>query len=139
MPAAVTLTLACRSENLALAGAACRAIGREVLHADVLAANLELAVVETCSNIMRHGHETDGDHTFTIAFEASNGGCLVTIRDAGPAFTFEPRDMPSVDVDLADLPEGGFGLALIHALVDTVEHRRVDGINEIGLFVQRRG
>lgn len=142
MPAAaVTLTVACRLENLALAGAACRAIARELLDDETRAAGMELAIVEACSNIIRHGHPDDVDHTFTIDIaahgEIDGGGCVMTIRDEGPAFTFDAPEMPSIDVPLDEIPEGGYGLALIHAVVDAVEHRRVDGINEIRVIVHR--
>jgi len=137
MNAALTLTVACRAENLALLGSACRAMARQHLGDEALAARVELAVVETCSNIMRHGHPSNPDHTFGISVLANDSGLDLTIRDEGPPYAFDRREMPSFEGDLHDFPEGGFGLPLVFATMDTVDYHHTDGVNEIRLFVRR--
>jgi anti-sigma regulatory factor (Ser/Thr protein kinase) len=45
--------------------------------------------------------------------------------------------MPSMDVDLMDLPEGGFGLAIVAESMDEFERRR-DGDVNITRMLKRR-
>lgn len=137
MSATLTLIIACHGDNLALLGSAFRALAHHHLQDEGLAARVELAVVETCSNIMRHGHPTNPDHTFGITVLANDSGLDLTIRDEGPAFEFDRREMPSFDGDLQNWPEGGFGLPLVFAAMDAVNYQHTDGINEIRLFVRR--
>ncbi len=137
MSACLTLIVACHDDNLALVGSACRALAQQHLHDEGLAARVELAVVETCSNIMRHGHPSNPDHTFGISVLADDSGLDLTIRDEGPKFAFDRRDMPSFGGDLQHWPEGGFGVPLVFATMDAVEYQHRDGVNEIRLFVRR--
>jgi anti-sigma regulatory factor (Ser/Thr protein kinase) len=139
MNATLTLTVACQDENLALLGSACRALAQHHLGDEQLAARVELAIVETCSNIMRHGHPENPEHTFGISVLANDSGLDLTIRDEGPAFVFDRREMPAFAAgDLANWPEGGFGLPLVFATMDAVDYQHTDGINQIRLFVRRR-
>src|SRR5689334_17325405 len=112
MLACLTLIVAYHDDNLVLVDSAFRALPQQHLHDEGLAARVELAVVETCSNIMRHGHPSNPEHTFGILVLAHDSGFDLTIRDEGPKFAFDRRDMPSFDGDLQDWPEGGFGVPL---------------------------
>lgn len=127
-----TLTVGCRLENLAAAAAAARGVAeRRLSPAD--ANEMEVAVTEICSNIIRHGHPHDPEHQFTMTLRGTARGVEVEIRDEGPAFSFEHRTMPRVDVALEDLPEGGFGMALVEAFMDVVEYSREGHVNVIRL------
>jgi len=131
-----TLTIACRMENLGIAAAAARGIAVEVLGpAD--AGLVELAVTEACSNVIRHGHPGDLDHCFNIVFREENDALVVEIRDVGPEFVFERPALPEIGATIEDLPEGGFGVPLIHITMDSVEHWRANGENVIRLVKRR--
>jgi serine/threonine-protein kinase RsbW len=135
----ITLLLCARLDNLALLGAASRAIAREHLASEESAGLVELATVETCSNLIRHGHPDEPHHTFAVDLVAETDRLRIVIRDEGPEFSFDSRPMPAVDGELDDLPEGGFGIALVHASMDAVEHHREDRVNVITLVKRRSG
>jgi serine/threonine-protein kinase RsbW len=123
-------------ENLGLAGATARGIAAEVLGADD-AGLVELAVTEACSNVIRHGHPDDRDHRFSILFREEDDALVVEIHDVGPEFVFERPVLPDVGAAVEDLPEGGFGVPLIHTTMDSVEHWRTNGENVIRLVKRR--
>jgi serine/threonine-protein kinase RsbW len=128
----ITLTIGSRLENIGFIGATVRAIGIEWLGTGA-AALVEIAVTEVCTNIIRHGHPDDPHHEFTIILRGATPGLEIEIRDEGPAYAFEQDTMPSIDVDLEDLPEGGFGMALVHDTMDVVEHCRQGEVNVVRL------
>ncbi len=134
----VTIAVACRLENLGFAGAAARAIAREHLGSEA-GALVEIAVTEICSNIIRHAHPGEPDHEFTVALRGADQAIEIEIRDAGPVFSLASREMPATDVPLADLPETGFGIALVHETMDVVEYGREHGVNTIRLVKRTTG
>lgn len=129
------MVIPCRLEQLGVASAAVRAVADRHLDASD-GALVESAVTEVCSNIIRHGHPGDADHEFTIAADGAGDSIAIEIRDEGPAFSFDVRPLPDVDVPLEDLPEGGFGMALVRQMMNVVEYSRVDGVNIIRLVKQ---
>jgi serine/threonine-protein kinase RsbW len=128
----VTVTVRCRLENLAFTAAAARGVAAEQM-GSAAASLVEIAVTEFCSNIVRHGHPEDPDHEFTMRLRGIERGLEIEIRDAGPIYSVEPSEMPSFDVDLDDLPEGGFGMALVRETMDAVEHFRDGDVNVVRL------
>ena len=137
MNGSITLLVSARLDNLALLGAASRAVAREHLASEESVGLVELATVETCSNLIRHGHSDEPHHAFTVDLIADTDRLRIVIRDEGPAFSFDPRPMPPVDGELANLPERGFGIALVHASLDAVEHHREGPVNVITLIKRR--
>jgi len=135
--AAITFVVAARLENVALLGASCRGIGREHLDSDRDAERLELAVVETCTNIVQHGHPGQPDHTFRVTLTIELDALRVMVYDKGAAFDSTARDMPSLDGSIEDLPTGGFGMGIVEACVDRVEYERSGEANLITLVIRR--
>lgn len=83
---------------------------------DVLA-DIQLAVNEACSNVIRHAYGADdGDGRMDVQLEPKGQRLLIRVHDRGRGFQ-EPSDNPGA----------GLGLALIRALSETVEIREDDG------------
>ncbi len=82
--------------------------------------DLQLAVDEACSNVIRHAYGKQGG-PIQVTIEALDGSLRVTIRDWGKAF--EPSAVPTPDVTapLAERPLGGLGLYLMRQLMDKLE------------------
>jgi serine/threonine-protein kinase RsbW len=130
---ALTIVVPARLECLAWLGSASRGIAREQLGSDADASLVELAVVEICSNVIRHGHPGDPAALVHVVFEG-DGHCLqIEIRDEGPAFSVEQTAMPEIDTTMPvdDLPIGGFGIPIVHALMDAVEYSRDGNVNVV--------
>jgi serine/threonine-protein kinase RsbW len=130
------LTARCRLEQLAAIATAARQMAEPAVGPEA-AALVDLAITEICSNVVRHGHPRDPEHTYDVVVKTLTDAVEIEVRDAGPAFAMNTPEMPSVDVDLMDLPEGGFGIALVAGTMDEFERRREDGVN-ITRMVKRR-
>ncbi len=95
-------------------------------------AQLETAVGELASNTVRHAHgatSAGGEMTLTLA--GYRDRVEGTLRDAGVPYTGPPpaeRTMPD-PLELAELPEGGWGLHLTLAALDELTYTRASDTN----------
>lgn len=96
---------------------------------------LEIALCEVLTNIVQHGFAGAAgapieveveEQPQALVVEVCDTGCAIPrakLEAAGPAaFAFDADD-------IAALPEGGFGLALVKAAFDVVDYRSADGVN----------
>ena len=94
----------------------------------------ELVVAEALNNVVEHAVANRSDPTFELMLSKSNDGIDVEIRDRGIAMPDEQLpagNLPDIDVQLADLPEGGFGWFLIRQLTDDLAYARKDDENHL--------
>lgn len=117
--------------------AATRGVCAQILGDDE-AAELDLALVEAATNVVKHGLAGRADGRLRVQLTLTETSVEVVLRDDGPAFDpladagsapWEQADYQSFD----DLPEGGFGLGLIRALVDGCAYRHEAGDNVLTL------
>lgn len=88
--------------------------------------SLDTAIVELTANVIQHANR-GRSITATLTVVVYPERVEATLSDTGEVgdIDVEGRTMP----DAAELAESGRGIPLMKALVDTVEHRRVDGFN----------
>jgi serine/threonine-protein kinase RsbW len=82
--------------------------------------NLQLAVHEACTNIVEHAYanQPTGRIRTTITLNHTPRRLVVELHDTGQSF-----DITAVTVPDLDTPqEGGYGLFLIHSLMDEVSY-----------------
>jgi serine/threonine-protein kinase RsbW len=130
------LTAHCRLEQLAAIATAARQMAEPAVGPEA-AALVDLAITEICSNVVRHGHPREPDHTYDVVVKTLADAVEIEVRDVGPAFAMHTPAMPSVDVDLMNLPEGGFGIALVAEMMDEFAQWR-DGDVNITRMLKRR-
>jgi serine/threonine-protein kinase RsbW len=130
------LTAHCRLDQLEAIATAARHMAEPSVGSEA-AALVDLAITEICSNVVRHGHPRDPEHTYDVVVKTMTDAVEIEVRDVGPAFEMGTPRMPSVDVDLMNLPEGGFGVALVAATMDEFERRREDGVNVTRMLKRR--
>jgi serine/threonine-protein kinase RsbW len=107
------------------------------------AGDVELALVEAVTNVVRHGYGPQGG---PIRIEASQvpEGLVVRIFDWGrpiPGEALAGAGLSRFDFDPDDLdaiPSGGMGLSLITAVMDDVSYRSDDGQNILTLLRRAR-
>lgn len=97
--------------------------------------DIPLLFAEVLNNIVEHAYQDSHDGEFAIDATLNGPMMIAKVHDWGPPANLHfTGQMPDVDnVDLDDLPEGGFGLALITALADQVAYTRANGRNTITL------
>jgi serine/threonine-protein kinase RsbW len=90
---------------------------------------VELVLAEVLNNIVEHAYPVSApDGPITIKCEVGQDGLHFRITDKGKAMpdgTLPAGKRSQVDVDLIDLPEGGFGWFLIQDLARDVTYTRV--------------
>lgn len=93
-------------------------------------ARVELALVEAVNNVVRHAYHGEPGHTVEVTVTVDGGQLALEVADDGTPMP--PHGTPVLDfdpTDLANLPEGGMGLYLIHSVMETVEYQSRDGRN----------
>jgi len=102
---------------------------------ETLSSQLELILVEAVNNVIEHAYQNKQGLSIDTVFEVNSIEVTLTIKDYGLSAPVEihevDRTMPDINPDISDLPEGGWGLALIHSLADQVKHFRENGNNTL--------
>lgn len=92
-----------------------------------------LAVHELCANIVEHAYAgSEGEIYIEADHDAERLWFL--IRDAGP-HTYQAPDYVAAP-DPSSLPESGWGIYILHRVMDKVEYRRLSAGNE--WFLEKR-
>lgn len=90
--------------------------------------NIILAVVEACSNIIRHSYQDDYSRPIDMTFGIKGGRLTITILERGLPFdtdAFTPRDVTQVK-------PGGLGVHIIQQVMDEVTYAQTSkGSNRI--------
>lgn len=93
---------------------------------DVVTYNVELAVHETCTNIVEHAYaQQNGRIEANIALESGPRRLVVDLYDTGRAFDISTVSSPNLD----EPQEAGYGLFLVHNLMDEVMYKARDTNN----------
>lgn len=92
------------------------------------------AVLEIATNIIRHAYADQArPGTLRLRLRASVDGVEAQFTDRGVPFAYFPGPGGTPlgpPLDVVDLPEGGYGLAVACAALDHVEYRRTpSGLN----------
>lgn len=100
---------------------------------------VQLVVAEALNNIVEHAYADAGeDGTIRLRCDVEGDGLHVHIVDQGRAMpdnTLPLGNRPRNDVDVLDLPEGGFGWFLIRDLAKDLEYHREAQENHLRLRI----
>lgn len=80
--------------------------------------SLKLVISEACSNVIRHAYKGEDGHKIIISAQADDEKLVLHIRDFGTKIDLTKYKEPSLD----GLQEGGYGIFLMHSLMDVVEY-----------------
>lgn len=90
-----------------------------------------LAIDEALSNVIEHAKLDDADERIELQVEIDDEKIVAEIRDRGKEFDPTPK---RAEPNRANYPKRGFGLYLIHKVVDSMEYSRTsDGVNQLRL------
>ena len=101
---------------------------------------IELVLAEVLNNIAEHGGRESLTHPISLKWHTSDGLCINVI-DAGrciPTGTITNAQMPDLDTEIDDLPEGGFGWALVDILCSKVHSKRRGSFNTLRLYFSKK-
>lgn len=136
-PIAISVRSGARAPRMALARLMS---GLAPLHLDVEeAGTVELVLAEVLNNICEHAY-AEAEDAGPIDITCSHGpsGLIFGVADDGKPMPDgqTPLGMQAeIDVDVMDLPEGGFGWFLIQDLAKDVHYARIEGRNRLSLRI----
>ena len=120
----IRLSIDSRLEQVRVLSGALRGIGQELSLSEEQLGQLELMMVEAVNNVIEHAYQMQHGNDVQVRVEYSPQEVHLVISDQGHAMPdalhTEPREMPNPD----DLPEGGWGMGLIHLLADSIRYSR---------------
>lgn len=88
----------------------------------VFAANL--ALEELVTNIIKYGHDDDGEHLITIHLTVEDDSFILTVIDDGHEFNPFEQATPDTSAALEERAIGGLGIHFIRNLLDTCHYER---------------
>jgi serine phosphatase RsbU (regulator of sigma subunit)/anti-sigma regulatory factor (Ser/Thr protein kinase)/transposase len=91
-----------------------------------------LAVDEACANIIEHAY-AGRRGSITVEVAISGGSATITLRDHGRPFDPEAVGSPDLSRYVKTGKKGGFGLFLIHKIMDEVRYARAGDVNTLTL------
>lgn len=86
---------------------------------------VRMAVVEACINALEHSRATDREIfvTFEVIGDKDPEKLRITVRDSGVGFSPDQVEEPVMEDKIKALRKRGWGLKIIHGLMDEVEIR----------------
>lgn len=102
------------------------------LHSEV-----EIVLAEILNNVVEHGHARIEEGIATVSISIQETELKIEIIDRGhpmPNMRLPEENRTSqapAQMPLQDLPEGGFGWALIRMLAKRIGYQRIDGQNRL--------
>ncbi len=94
--------------------------------------SIELAIQEACTNIVLHAYEGNASGRIEMRLWVEQAALHIHLVDNGSAFDAEEIPQPHLDRP----QESGYGVFLMHALMDTVEHYREKNQNHLRMTKQ---
>lgn len=108
---------------------------------EALSAVVMVAMVEVVTNVIRHAQGLLTGAPVELIGEIGGDGLTIECKYLGDYFspkTIVDTDFGNLPDDgICTLPEGGFGLSIIHQVADEVHYLHEDGVNNVRLLFRR--
>ncbi|MEM6645050.1 MAG: ATP-binding protein [Bacteroidota bacterium] len=98
---------------------------------------VKIAVDEACTNVIEHAYKNEEGHQIDLAIIIEPERLIVRIRDSGVAFQRSEYEEPDLVSFVKRRKSGGFGVHIMHRLMDEVEYNTVGNFNECCLIKKR--
>jgi len=133
-PKSIILSIESRWENISLVGVAVQAVCAYVGFSELDSFQVQLAVVESINNVVKHAYGEQSGQEAKVAIKIFPDRISFQILDTGK--TMESMYQEKKEFSLttrANLPEGGWGLCIIRAIMDKVTYETVGDTNVLTL------
>ncbi len=136
MVSSISLSIDSDLDKVSLLARAVRGLCEDFLSSDELDA-VELSLVEAINNVIKHGYHGEKGKDVQVAVGLQTEQIVIDVIDHAPPMAPDVLNQPSDDLftfdesDLAQIPEGGMGLALIRMNMDEVEYLSNESENRL--------
>jgi len=124
-----------RLENVSLVGVAINRLCSLIPLSDVGSYQIELCAVEAVTNSIKHAYGEEAGHDVEVVFTLKKDRIALDVYDTGKPLNptvLQNSDFSCHEIapkDIAGLPIGGRGIAIIKEIMDDVEYRTANGKN----------
>jgi len=99
---------------------------------------IELVLAEAVNNIVEHAYPTNPNGMIRLQITPMENGLLCALSDNGcpmPVGVMTKEHRASLNCDVENLPEGGFGLFLINGLTHGLSYTRKGDMNQLSFLI----
>lgn len=126
-----TITIPASTEHLGRIRAEVGRLATLFGFSDVEIQDIQLAVDEACTNVIKHAYRYDASRTFNVSMEPVGNDFTIEIVDSGNTFDQDHYREPDVEQRIKERKKGGVGVYLMRKLMDHVEYRSANGYNRM--------
>ena len=126
-------------EELAILSEAMARIGVEHGLAPKPLFQLQVALDEMVSNVVKYGWPEGGSHEVWVRITVGTGQVEIEIADDGTAFDPLAAPAPQGPLPGRRPKPGGLGIHMVRQFMDKLEYTRIDGRNHLKMTKQCRG
>ncbi len=125
----IKLIIESKLENVPLIGITINKLSSLIFLSDIESYKIELCVVEAVTNSIKHAYGKEAGQDVEVVFTLYADRLTIDVCDTGKPLDqniMNKKNVSSLDVDLddiANLPEGGRGIAIIKEIMDTVSYK----------------
>lgn len=96
---------------------------------------IEMSILEACHNAILHGKKKKNNNLCELKLLYDNQSLKVVVKNYGKRFDVAEKNEFSVEQDFLQYKNGGLGIPLIKALMDSVEYKRKENeLNELTII-----
>jgi serine/threonine-protein kinase RsbW len=123
--------------NVFLIGAVVNRLSALADFSDLEIFKIELSVVESVNNIIKHAYNNERGHDIEVVFFIHCNRITLEICDTGKNLNIVllekiNESLPPFDPDdIENLPEGGMGISIINQVMDGVAYETANGRNKL--------
>jgi serine/threonine-protein kinase RsbW len=132
-----TITVPASTEHLGAVRAEIAARARAFGFTETQVQDIQLAVDEAVTNVIKHAYKFDPSRTFQVMIDTQGRDFMVDIIDSGNSFDQEHYHEPDVSQRIKERKKGGVGVYLMRKLMDNVSYRSENGCNCMRLIKRR--
>ena len=125
----IKLIIESKLENVPLIGITINKLSSLIFLSDIESYKIELCVVEAVTNSIKHAYGNEAGQDVEVVFTLYADRLTIDVCDTGKPLDqniMNKKNVSSLDVDfddIANLPEGGRGIAIIKEIMDTVSYK----------------
>lgn len=96
-----------------------------------LVLSLNLVIEEALTNTILYGFHDEENHVIEILFNLNAGIISITISDDADEYDPTQKSDPDILLSAEERPVGGLGIYLIRKIMDSVQYKRINNINNL--------
>ncbi len=100
-------------------------------------ADIQLAVDEACTNIIKHAYKFDDSKKLTVELEFDDDQLIIILTDHGVGFDTGSYKKPDLKKQIEKKKRGGMGVFLMRNLMDEVTYSEKNNKNILRMSKQR--